>query len=70
MSMLELKELTEAESFWQGIKRQALQSTTCQSEQLDLDTGEMESHTGFLLWSTPVHDWALQRRSLSLAVLD
>lgn len=70
MSMLELKEPTEAESFWQGIKRQAPQSTTCQSEQLDLDTGEMESHTGFLLWSTPVHDWALQRRSLSLAVLD
>lgn len=70
MSTLELKELTEAESFWQEIKRQALKSIKCQSEQLDFDTGEMESHTGFLLWSIPVRDWALQRRSLSLAVID
>lgn len=31
------------------------ESMRCQSEQLDLDTGDLEKHLGFLSWSTPAH---------------
>ena len=69
--MLELREVTEAENSWQKIKRQTLESIKCQSEQLDLGPGQLESYLGFFLWPTQL---AVGRspagKEFDLAVID